>query len=291
MKKFLSLLLVVLMVMSAAAFAESAEAPAPKLGQVVCYVHGNGFAVVTAVVQGDAIILAKIDEFQFLGNREDLEAVGVPVKDGTFSQTNADTGAVTVLGSKRVNSDLYSLNMQRAGSKVQIAANYDAIEAFAVGKTIAELEAIAAGEGVVDAVSGATLADTANYLNAIVAAAKAAGNRTGTYTVWNTTGEDVVEIYVIDKETGEKSINYASAPLHTLGSENDNNPYIFTRTVPAEADGHMKFVAVTESGQEIVFPHDDRAGLAIEVTNIEIKNQADVVSGATQIGWFAPAAE
>ena len=35
MKKFLSLLLVVLMVMSAAAFAESAEAPAPKLGQIV----------------------------------------------------------------------------------------------------------------------------------------------------------------------------------------------------------------------------------------------------------------
>lgn len=299
MKKLVSLIVAVVMLLAAtAAFAETAEAPAIKLGQIVCYVHGNGFAVVTAVIQGETICLAKIDEFQFLGDREDLAAVGVPVKDGTFSQTNAETGAVTVLGSKRVNSDLYSLNMQRAGSKVQIAANYNAIEAFVAGKTIEEVEAVANGDNAVDAVSGATLADTANYLKAIVEAAKAAhaqyagthGGNTGTYTLWNTTGEDIVGIYLTDLNSGWQSINYAAAPLHTLGSENDNNPYIITRTVPEEEiDTHMRIWAETESGKIIEFPGEsEHEGLSIETTNIEFANP-DTISGATQIGWFAPA--
>ena len=304
MKKIVSLLLAVMMLLAAtAAFAETAEeAPAIKLGQIVCYVHGNGFAVVTAVIQGETICIAKIDEFQFLGDREDLAAVGVPVKDGTFSQTNAETGAVTVLGSKRVNSDLYSLNMQRAGSKVQIAANYVAIEAFVAGKTIAELEEAVAAEGFgADAVSGATLADTANYVKGIIAAAKAAhaqyagthGGNTGVYTLWNTTGEDIVGIYMTDLNSGWQSVNYAAAPLHTLGSENDNNPYIITRTVSEEEiDTHMRIWAETESGKIIEFPGEsehgaNNGGLSIETTNIEFMNP-DAVTGATQIGWFAP---
>ena len=304
MKKIVSLLVAIMMLLTAtAAFAETAEeAPAIKLGQIVCYAHGHGFAVVTAVIQGETICLAKIDEFQFMGDREDIAAVGVPVKDGTFSQTNADTGAVTVLGSKRVNSDLYSLNMQRAGSKVQIAANYNAIEAFVVGKTIAEVEAVSKSDKAVDAVSGATLTDTGNYLAAIVEAAKAAhaqyagthGGNTGTYTLWNTTGEDIVGIYMTDLNSGWQSINYANAPLHTLGSENDNNPYIITRTVPEEEiDTHMRIWAETESGKIIEFPGEsehgaNNGGLSIETTNIEFMSP-DAVTGATQIGWFAPA--
>ncbi|MBR5383474.1 MAG: hypothetical protein IK133_06580 [Clostridia bacterium] len=300
MKKIVAILLAAMMLLSATAvFAEApAEPQEIKLGQVVTYLHGNGFAVVTAVIQGETILLAKIDEFQFLGNREDVAAVGVPVKDGTFSQTNAETGAVSVLGSKRVNSDLYSLNMQRAGSKVQIAANYDAIEKFVVGKTIAQLEAAVEIEGFADMVSGATLVDTPNYVKGIIAAAKAAhaqyagthGGNTGTYTLWNTTGEDIVEIGLEDLNSGWKSINYAAAPLHTLGSENDNNPYIITRTVPEEEiDTHMRIYAVTESGKVIEFPGESvHAGLSIETTNIEFMSP-DAVTAATQIGWFAPA--
>ncbi len=301
MKKIVAILLAALMLLSATAvFAEApAEEPKPiKLGQVVTYLHGHGFAVVTAVIQGETIVLAKIDEFQFLGDREDLAAIGVPVADGTFSQTNAETGAVSVLGSKRVNSDLYSLNMQRAGSKVQIAANYDAIEKFVVGKTIAQLEAAVDVEGFADMVTGATLADTPNYVKGIIAAAKAAhaqyagthGGNTGTYTLWNTTGEDIVEIGLEDLNSGWKSINYAAAPLHTLGSENDNNPYIITRTVPEEEiDTHMRIYAVTESGKVIEFPGESvHEGLSIETTNIEFMSP-DAVTAATQIGWFAPA--
>ncbi|MBQ9299344.1 MAG: hypothetical protein IJ214_02420 [Clostridia bacterium] len=297
MKKIVSIILTAMLLLTATAFAESAEAPAPKLGQVVCYVHGNGFAVVTAVVQGEEIILAKIDEFQFMGDREDVAAVGVPVKDGTISQTNAETGAVTVLGSKRVNSDLYSLNMQRAGSKVQIAANYDAIEAFVTGKTIAQLEAAVEVEGFADVVSGATLADTPNYVKAIISAAKAAhaqyagprATNTGTYTLWNTTGEDIVGIYLADLNSGWQSVNYASAPLHTLGAENDNNPYIITRTVSEEeANTSMRIWAETESGKIIEFPGESgRAGLFIETVDIEFADP-DTVSSATQIRWAAP---
>jgi len=299
MKKIVAILLAAMMLLSATAvFAETpAEPQEIKLGQVVTYLHGHGFAVVTAVIQGETICLAKIDEFQFMGDREDIAAVGVPVADGTFSQTNAETGAVSVLGSKRVNSDLYSLNMQRAGSKVQIAANYDAIEKFVVGKTIAQLEAAVDVEGFADMVTGATLADTPNYVKGIIAAAKAAhaqyagthGGNTGTYTLWNTTGEDIVEIGLEDLNSGWKSINYAAAPLHTLGSENDNNPYIITRTVPEEEiDTHMRVYAVTESGKVIEFPGEStHAGLSIETTNIEFMSP-DAVTGATQIGWFAP---
>ena len=296
MKKIVAILLAAMMLLSATAvFAEApAEPQEIKLGQVVCYLHGHGFAVVTAVIQGETICLAKIDEFQFMGDREDVAAIGVPVADGTFSQTNAETGAVSVLGSKRVNSDLYSLNMQRAGSKVQIAANYDAIEKFVVGKTIAQLEAAVDVEGFADMVSGATLVDTPNYVKGIIAAAKAAhaqyGGNTGTYTLWNTTGEDIVEIGLEDLNSGWKSINYAKAPLHTLGSENDNNPYIITRTVPEEEiDTHMRVYAVTESGKVIEFPGEStHAGLSIETTNIEFMSP-DAVTAATQIGWFAPA--
>ena len=300
MKKIVAILLAAMMLLSATAvFAEApAEPQEIKLGQVVTYLHGNGFAVVTAVIQGETIVLAKIDEFQFLGDREDVAAVGVPVKDGTFSQTNAETGAVSVLGSKRVNSDLYSLNMQRAGSKVQIAANYDAIEKFVVGKTIAQLEAAVDVEGFADMITGATLKDAPNYVKGIIEAAKAAhaqyagthGGNTGTYTLWNTTGEDIVEIGLEDLNSGWKSINYAAAPLHTLGSENDNNPYIITRTVPEEEiDTHMRIYAVTESGKVIEFPGESvHAGLSIETTNIEFMSP-DAVTAATQIGWFAPA--
>ncbi|MBQ4436762.1 MAG: hypothetical protein II879_11805, partial [Clostridia bacterium] len=145
MKKLLSLVLALLMVCAAVSALAEGEI---KIGQVDFAAHGTHcFAVITAVVQDDVIVAAKIDEFQFMGDREDLAAIGVPnaeLASEAFSVKDADGNITTKLGSKRVNSDLYSLNMQRAGSTVQIAANYDYIEAYATGKTIAELEAATA---------------------------------------------------------------------------------------------------------------------------------------------------
>ncbi len=278
MKKLVAILLVVLMMLSAVSALAEGEV---KIAQIEYAAHGSScFAVISAVVQDDVIIAAKIDEFQFLGNREDLAAVGVPNAE-TF--TNADGN---VLGSKRVNNDLYSLNMQRRGSTVQIAANYDAIEAFCVGKTIAELEDIVAGYteetkgDFIDAVSSATLADSLNYVKGILAAAKATTNQTGTYTIYNVTGENVTELYLVDNLTGEEGVNYAANGFA------DGASMIITRTITAEekdAGYSMTLKFKTESGYEGSF-----ATLHIEVAPIYLLS-ADAMTGATQISFRAPA--
>ena len=283
MKKLLAVLLsAMLLLIAASAFAEGEI----KLGQVDYAAHGTGcFAVITAAVQDDVIVAAKIDEFQFIGDREDLAAVGVPNSDASFGD-NYPEGKV--LGSKRVNNELYSLNMQRAGSTVQIAANYDAIEAFATGKTIADLEAFVNGytadtkAEAIDAVAGATTADTWGYLQGILAAAKAALNPVGTYTVYNTTGETVTELYLIDNLTGEKGVNYA------VNGFAADACWVITRTItPEEKDAgySMTLTFKTESGYEGSFPT-----LHIEVAPIYLLS-ADGMTGATQISFKAPAAE
>ena len=167
MKKFLALLLVCCMLLPVAALAETHEV---KLGQVQWAAHGTKcFAVMTVVVEGDVIVAALIDEYQF-----GADMIGVPNSEVMFTNEEGK-----VLYSKRVNAEAYSTNMQRAGSTVALDVNYDLIQAFVVGKTVSELEAAIAGFGgdatkAVDAVSGATLVDTLGYLQGLLAAAKAA---------------------------------------------------------------------------------------------------------------------
>ena len=283
MKKIVAILLAALMMLSAVAALAEGEV---KIAQIEYAAHGAScFAVISAVVQDDVIIAAKIDEFQFMGDREDLAAVGVPNSDGSFGSSYPEG---RVLGSKRVNSDLYSLNMQRAGSTVQIAANYDAIEKFCVGKTIAELEEILdkyteeTKAEFVDVVSSATTADTLNYAKGILAAAKATKNETGTYTIYNVTGETVTELYLVDNLTGEEGVNYA------VNGFADGACWIITRTITAEekeAGYSMTLKFKTESGYEGSF-----ATLHIEVAPIYLLS-ADAMTGATQISFRAPAAK
>lgn len=163
--------------------ASAAPAPAPaapaakveiegglQIGQAYAAAHGTScFTEAVAVVQDDVIIAAYLDDFQFLP--ADADVVGVPNSDAGFGEAYAEGG---VLGSKRVNADYYSALMaDHAGATVRIDDNYDAIQSFVVGKTIDEVAALAGdAQGAVDAVSGATLADTAGYLSAIVDAAK-----------------------------------------------------------------------------------------------------------------------
>ena len=245
--------------------------------------HGTScFAVITAVVQDETIIAAKIDEFQFMGDREDIAAIGVPNSD---DKLGANFPEGKVLGSKRVNNELYSLNMQRAGSTTQIAANFNAIEAYVTGKTIAELEAATADvekAAFVDAVSGATLADSLGYVQGIIAAAKAASNVDGTYTFYNKTGEKVVELFLIDNQTGEKGPNYA------VNGFAPDAKMVITRTFTAEekaAGSSMTISFKTESGREAQF-----GTLHIEVAPIVLL-AADDMTGATPISFRAPAAE
>ena len=253
------------------------------LGQVEYPAHGtSSFAVITVALQDDVIVAAKIDEFQFMKDREDLPAIGVP---NSLDKLGESFPEGQVLGSKRVNNDLYSLNMQRGGSTTQIAANFNAIEAFVKGKTVAQLETFVSAytdenkAEFVDAVSGATTADTLGYVRGIVAAAKAAQRVTGTYTFYNKTGETVTELYLVDNETGEKGPNYA------VNGFAADAKYVVTRTFTPEqkeAGYSMTISFKTESGYEAQFPT-----LHIEEAPVTLL-AADAMTGATPISFFAP---
>lgn len=132
--------------------------------------HGDkSFGRIIVATSGDKIIATNIDEFQFL----DAADVKLPNTDKEFGKGFADG---KILASKRLNNELYSKTMaEKGGATKTLLENYEAIENFVKGKTIAEVEKVAKeakpGEPV-DAVSGATLADTVGYLNAIVETAK-----------------------------------------------------------------------------------------------------------------------
>lgn len=143
-------------------------------GQVLAAPHGTqSFGIVTVAMQGDKIANVFLDEFQYM-----------PSKDfGGVPNSNADFGkeikSGTVLASKRANSEAYSAIVKSKGKATQTwQENSNAIDEFAKGKTIAELEtAVSDLKGkkkVSDVVSGATFTDTSGYLTAIISAAKAA---------------------------------------------------------------------------------------------------------------------
>ncbi len=166
MKKVLALLLALALMVPMFALADDNV----KIGQVDYAAHGTKcFAVLTVAVQGDKIVAAYIDEFQFM---DAATAEGVPNSDADFG-TSYPEGKV--LASKKVNAALYSTNMQKAGSTQALDVNYAVIEAFVTGKTIAELEAAIEGktsEEMVDVVSGCTLVDTLGYVTGLLEAAK-----------------------------------------------------------------------------------------------------------------------
>ncbi|MDD6918143.1 peptidoglycan-binding protein [Anaerococcus sp.] len=132
--------------------------------------HGEkSFADCVLAMEGDKIIAASFDEFQYM---EDAE--GITNAEDDFTQGYADSNKALV--SKLENNDKYSALMtEKAQSTVSIKDNFEAIEKFVAGKTASEIEeAIAAKneDGTIDSVTGATLKDTANYLQLIVDAAK-----------------------------------------------------------------------------------------------------------------------
>lgn len=144
-----------------------------KIGKVDYAAHGTKcFTIAAAAVAGDKIVAAYIDDYQFLS--KDV-AKGVPNSDQEFGK-NYPQGLV--LASKLTNAEYYSgLMKEKAGATVPIDKNFAAIVEYVKGKTISELEAILSQtpkDKMVDAVSGATLADTYGYVKAILEAAKAA---------------------------------------------------------------------------------------------------------------------
>lgn len=118
--------------------------------------HGDKcFTVVAVAVNANdgKIVDAFIDEYQYMAAGG--ETIGVPNSDKTFSNGNVEG---VVLGSKKVNDASYSANMKaKAEATVSIKTNYNTLEAYARGKAPSELSSVTL-------VSGATLADTKNYL-------------------------------------------------------------------------------------------------------------------------------
>ncbi len=133
--------------------------------------HGTrSFARVAVVMNGDVIVAANIEEFQYGG--VDAENEFLPNSDLGFGEGSVDAK----LYSKRVNDDLYSQNMaERGEATMKLVEGYKAIEDYAKGKTVADLEALladsTAGE-LIDDISSSTLVDTYGYVQAIIDAAK-----------------------------------------------------------------------------------------------------------------------
>lgn len=172
MKKTLVLFFVLLLTLSVTVVGFAAEL---KMGKADYAAHGTRcFAVAVVALEGDVIVGAYLDEYQMLPK---AEAVGVPNSESDFGAAFANPDQV--LASKKLNDTYYSTNMQKAGSVVTIANNFKALEAFVVGKTVSELEAVlttTSREDMVDLVTGATVVDSHGYLSAFLAAAKDALN-------------------------------------------------------------------------------------------------------------------
>lgn len=143
-------------------------------GQILAAPHGKqSFGIITVAMQNNKVANVFVDEFQYTPS----------ATFGALPNSDADFGkgikSGTVLASKRANSKAYSALMTKEAKATHTwAENSDAIAAFANGKTIAELETAVGNvkktKKVADVVSGATFADTAGYLQAIIDAAKAA---------------------------------------------------------------------------------------------------------------------
>lgn len=148
------------------------DSSALKLNVAYGAAHGTKcFTAAAAVTEGDKIVLSYIDEFQFVASDAGLETVpNSDVADG-FAAGYAEGKA---LASKRAVADYYSQNMsEKGGATVRIDDNFNAIQNHVNGMTVAEAKALAEkGAEAVDAVSGATLADTNGYIGVIVAAAE-----------------------------------------------------------------------------------------------------------------------
>lgn len=165
--------------------------------------HGEGsFARVAVVTDGDKIVDASIDEFQYFD--ADSDFVGLPNQDED-TEFKAGNAEGKILGSKVENNDQYSALMkEKAGSTVSIADNYKAIQNFVKSKTIEELKEVVAGaeDGkAIDAITGATLVDTKGYLEAIIETAEGRDN----VTIFEAANADDIKVQQIFGTAGNKN--------------------------------------------------------------------------------------
>ncbi len=151
-------------IMSRAAHAEQAEAgQAVSLHRGYVAAHGDkSFTqVVVALDEAGTVLAANIDEYQFMST--DTEGLS-PVPNAAGMGANFVEGVTLV--SKADNNDAYSAAMTEKGGATQTwLDSIAAIEDFAAGKTVEELDGV-------DTVAGCTLTSAPDYLAAIAAVAQ-----------------------------------------------------------------------------------------------------------------------
>ena len=119
---------------------------------------------------------------------------------------------------------------------------------------------------------------------AAVLAEEAADENICTYTVYNQTGENVVELYLIDNNSGEKGENYAAG-------EDGMKPYTSVAIQGENYEGYVKSLYFkTASGYEATFAtlHFETVAICL-LPQIETEEGVDAVTSATPIKFSVPA--
>ena len=165
--------------------------------------HGEGsFARIAVITDGNKIVDASIDEFQYFDEGSGFLALPNQDEDTEFKSGNKEG---KFLGSKVMNDEKYSALMkEKAKATVSIADNYKAIQNFAKGKTIDELKKVVAraepGKAI-DSVTGATLVDTKGYLEAIIETAEGRDN----VTIFEAANADDIKVQQLFGTAGNKN--------------------------------------------------------------------------------------
>lgn len=111
--------------------------------------------------------------------------------------------------------------------------------------------------------------------------AESEGVQTGHYHFYNSTGEKVTAIYLIDKPTSTVSENFAGEGLEP-GADIE---VTYEAPNPTTAHGTLLLIFITESGYVGTF-----VKLSVEDAPIQLLS-AEAMTGATMIDFHAPAAE
>ena len=113
-------------------------------------------------------------------------------------------------------------------------------------------------------------------------AALAEEPETCTYTVFNTTGELITELFITDNQTGEQSVNYAG--------EEGLKPDAYVEINGTNKEGYEVTLSFkTESGFEGIFKtlHFETVPLSLLIP-ASAEGETDATSGATPLSFFAP---
>lgn len=162
--------------------------------------------------------------------------------------------------------------------KLKNVAIVAAALALAVGMTACGSSSSSTAASTASSVASSAAASS-EAASSEAAASEAAEPTTAEYTVYNTTGSTVTELYLYDADSDEKGDN--------LAGENglaDGENVVITRDEDADKQADMTYVLefTTEDGQTQSFET-----LHYETTPISLKS-VDAAAGATPIAFTAP---